>query len=49
MSAQASLLDSRLGTYLQIPVAELAVVEDKSLIDQTGFCELYIGIPAYAH
>jgi hypothetical protein len=38
-----------LDTYLEISVAELAVVKDESLVDQTGFCELYIRIPAYAH
>lgn len=36
-------------TYLQIPSAEDAVVEDEGLIDQVWFGELNIRIPAYAH
>lgn len=40
---------SAVVTYLQIPVAELTVVKNKSLVDQTRFCEFYIRIPAYAH
>lgn len=36
-------------SYLEVAIPELAVVEDKGLIDQVWFCELDISIPAYAH
>ena len=37
------------NSYLEVSVAELAVVEHKGLIDQMWFSELHIRIPAYAH
>jgi hypothetical protein len=36
-------------SHLEIPAAEDAVVENERLIDQAGFRELDIRIPAYAH
>lgn len=36
-------------SYLQVPSAEDAVVEDEGLIDQVWFGELNIRIPAHAH
>jgi hypothetical protein len=48
-SASSLALCLVMPAYLEIPVAELTIVEDKGLTDQTRFCELYIRIPAYAH
>jgi hypothetical protein len=36
-------------SHLEIPAAEDAVVENERLVDQAGFRELDIRIPAYAH
>lgn len=40
---------SRRASYLQVPSAEDALIQNQRLLDKIRFCELHIRIPAYAY
>jgi hypothetical protein len=49
VSSLGTIEGLRRMSYLEVPLAEYAVIENQGLIDQSGLSELHIRIPAYAH